>query len=140
MPREEAIKTEYKQISHTICLRTDGVTLVRGVFRYPRLEPRDLYGELAQNAEDWLRTVLLPRVTEEYRQDPSPRKCFTFPFYEYRFEAQTVSTAENEITVSLRVTLARKNSRDTIASREITDRLRLPDLAPLPPKRKKHRH
>ncbi len=134
------MKTEYKQNSHTICLRMDGVTLVRGVFRYPRFEACDLYGELAQNAEDWLRTSLLAQASEEYSQDPSPKKCFCFPFYEYRFEAQITRETDREISVSLRVTLARKSSTDALSSCEILDRLRLPDLAPLPPKRKKHRH
>ncbi len=126
-----------KQSCHTINIRENGVTLVRGVFRYPTLNETDLYTELAQNCEAWLRSSLAPRAAQEYAQDPSAKKQFFFPSYEYRFEVNTLSQSDSEITFCLTVTLTRRHSGDILSHFESTDRFRLPDLCLLPIKRKK---
>lgn len=127
-----------QQNNRTVALRKDGVTLVRGVFRFPSTKAWNLYSELAQNAEEWLRSSLLPKASEEYLSDSSPKKQFFFSSYDYLFEVQTIFQKENEITFALTVTLSRQKSKELLFQKEFIDRFRLPDLLILPPKRKPH--
>lgn len=126
-----------EQNSHTVHIRENGVTLVRGHFRYPTLHGRELYAELALACEDWLRTTLAPKAAQEYIEDPSPKKRFFFPFYEYHFEVTPLSQTEQELSLRLTVTLSRRQCREPLSHFESIDRFRLPDLTLLPPKRKK---
>lgn len=128
---------EFKHNRRTVHLREEGASLVRAVFCYPSTDTWNLYGDLAKNAEEWIRATLAPRATEEYRADPSPKKHFFFPAYEYRFEAEILSQSATEITCALTVTLARQKS--TLAQSTLTDRFRLPDLTALPHRRKPNR-
>lgn len=126
-----------EQNCHTVNIREDGVTLVRGYFRYPTLEGRDLYAELAGECEGWLRSLLAPKAAQEYAADPSPKKRFFFPAYEYRFEVSVVSQSDKEIVLRLSIALSRRQSRESLSHHESVERFRLPDLTLLPPKRKK---
>lgn len=134
--RGEAIEAVLKQNCHTVNIREDGVTLIRGTFRYPSLDEKGFYRELAQNCETWLRTSLAPKAAQEYAQDPSAKKRFFFPSYEYRFEVKTVSQSESEITCLLTVSLTRRHSTQILSLYESQDRFRLPDLTLLPARRK----
>ena len=128
--------TEFKQNRHSFSLREEGALLVRAHFCYPTSAEWALYRELAENAEHWLRSTLASKAAEEYRNDPSPKKHFFFPAYEYRFEVREISQNENEIVFSLTASLARPKNQALLFQQEITDRFRLPDLAPLPKTRK----
>ena len=125
-----------KQTCHTINIRENGVTLVRGFFRYPSLEQNDLYTELAKNAEAWLRSSLVPKAAQEYAQDPSAKKQFFFSPYEYRFEVTPLSQSESDLTLKLTVTLTRRQSGEAIAHHESVERFRLPDLTLRPAKKR----
>ena len=127
----------FKQNCHTVNIREDGVTLVRGIFRYPILDGRDPYTELAQNCETWLRSSLAPKAAQEYAQDPSAKKRFFFPSYEYRFEVTTLSQSDSDIALCLTVTLTRRHQSEPLSHHESVERFRLPDLTLLPTKRKK---
>ena len=130
---EGALFMEFKHNRRTVHLREEGASLVRAVFCYPSTDTWNLYGDLAKNAEEWIRVTLAPRATEEYRADPSPKKHFFFPAYEYRFEVEILSQSERELVCTLTVTLARQKS--TLAQSTFTDRFRAADLAFLPPKK-----
>ena len=137
--RGEAVNIEIKQNFHAVTLREDGTVLVRASFHYPTSEAWTLYAELAKNAEEWLRTVLMPKATEEFQKDSSPKKHFFFPAYDYRFEVREVSQDKESVTFSLTVTLVRGKNKELLDQKEFTDRFRLPDLAMLPSQRKSHR-
>jgi hypothetical protein len=127
----------FETVCHTVNIREDGVTLVRGVFRYPVFKKSCLYAELAQACETWLRSSLAPKAVQEYTNDSSPKKRFFFASYEYRFEVTTVFQSKNEISFRLDVTLSRRQSREPLAHYESTEHFRLSDLTLLPPKQKK---
>lgn len=131
--------TDFKQNCHSFSLREEGALLVRAHFRYPTSSQWELYRELAENAEHWLRSTLATKAAEEYRNDPSPKKHFFFPAYEYRFEVREISKNDNEIVFSLAASLTRPKNKELLFQKELTDRFRLPDFTLLPKPRKKRK-
>ena len=127
----------FETVCHTVNIREDGVTLIRGIFRYPVFKEKGLYAELAQACETWIRSSLAPKAVQEYANDPSPKKRFFFACYEYRFEVTTAFQSKNEISFLLDVTLSRRQGHEPLSHYQSTERFRLPDLTLLPPKRKK---
>ena len=132
----EAIKAVPKQVCHIINIREDGVTLIHGVFRHHILQGRDIYTELANECESWLRSKLAPRAAQEYSQDPSTKKRFFFPSYEYRFMTELTDQTDQTLTFYLTVILSRRGG-EVLSQYQSEQVFRLPDLAMLPIKQKK---
>jgi len=126
----------FEEKRYTVTIREEGVTVARGFFCYPRLPEKELCAVLAEECETWLRTSLAEKAIQEYRADPSPKKRFFFPSYDYRFDAKLLDRCESEGILVFKVTLSRCGK--PLACHESSERIRLHDLIFLPPKRKKH--
>ena len=121
----------------TVNIREDGVTMVRGVFRYPCFDGNDIYVALANNCEAYLRGTLAPRAVQEYTASPSPKKRFFFNSYVYHFEVEVTEQDDTSLTCRLTVTLTHSMTKEILSHYESIHRHALPDLTFLPPLKKK---
>ena len=130
---------EITYTARTVNIREDGVTVARGIFRYPRFEDHDVYHTLADNCESYLRNTLAPKAVREYTASPSPKKRFFFNAYIYRFEAEVTEQNNTSLTCRLTVTLTHSLTKELLSHYESTHRHALPSLAFLPPTKKKEK-
>ena len=124
----------------TVNIREDGVTVLRGTFRYPCFEGNDIYGALAKDCEAYLRDTLAPKAAREYTASPSPDKRFFFNAYVYHFEAIVLSQDASALTCRLTVTLTHSRTKEILARYENTFRHAVPGLTFLPPVKIKNKN
>ncbi len=123
----------------TVNIREDGVTVVRGVFRYPCFEKNDVYTTLADNCEAYLRGILAPKAVQEYTASPSPKKRFFFNGYIYHFEVEVTEQNDTSLTCRLTVTLTHSLTKEILSHYESTHRHMLPDMTFLPSEKKRRK-
>ncbi len=113
--------------------RADGVELVRGSFGWDE-KAELLAAPWIENTLRWLDTELLPRAKQAFEADPAPDKRFFFHRYDYALSITLNETSAHEAILTVKATLSRGALLQEASRGE---RVRLADLAFLPPQKTK---
>ena len=113
--------------------RANGVELVRGSFCWDETA-ESLVTPWIEAALRWLDETLLPHARRAFEEDPAADKRFFFRRYDYTLSFSIEGGADGEANFTVKAALSRGALRQE-ASR--VERLRISDLAFLPPEKKK---
>lgn len=116
-----------------ISRRAEGVEVARGSFSWDEeIEP--LAAPWLDNALRWLDEKLLPYAERAFESDPAPDKRFFFRRFEYVLSISVDTVLNGVAILSVEASLSREGELLKSLRQE---RLRLDDLAFLPPEKKK---